>query len=167
MATGRLLPLIIAASLALAGAFTACRRGQTPNPEAVERSLLEVDREWSNAAAAKDWERFYSYYTADATMLPPGAPMATGIDAIRKTFQPFASNPTFSLKWQVAKAQAARSAEMGYTLGAYEMAFHDPAGKPVNDRGKYVTIWRKQPDGKWKAAVDMFNSDLPPPGASQ
>jgi hypothetical protein len=58
MATGRLLPLIIAASLALAGAFTACRRGQTPNPEAVERSLLEVDREWSNAAAAKTGSGF-------------------------------------------------------------------------------------------------------------
>ena len=53
---------------------------------------------------------------------------------------------------------------MGYTLGNYEMSFNDPAGKPVNDKGKYVSIWAKQPDGKWKVVVDMFNSDLPAPG---
>jgi ketosteroid isomerase-like protein len=29
------------------------------------------------------------------------------------------------------------------------------------DKGKYVEIWKKQPDGSWKCAVDMFNSDLP------
>ena len=50
-------------------------------------------------------------------------------------------------------------------MGAYEMSFNDPAGKPVSDKGKYVTIWVKQQDGKWKVAVDMFNSDLPAPGA--
>jgi ketosteroid isomerase-like protein len=38
---------------------------------------------------------------------------------------------------------------------------HDRTGTPVTERGKYVAIWKKQPDGRWKAAVDTFNSDLP------
>ena len=42
-----------------------------------------------------------------------------------------------------------------------------PKGKPVADRGKYVTIWRKQPDGKWKVVADILNSDLPVPGAAK
>jgi ketosteroid isomerase-like protein len=41
----------------------------------------------------------------------------------------------------------------------------DPAGKPVTDRGKYVTIWKKQADGSWKVIADIFNSDLPMPAA--
>jgi ketosteroid isomerase-like protein len=31
----------------------------------------------------------------------------------------------------------------------------------TTDKGKYVTIWRKQPDGSWKVVEDMFNSDIP------
>jgi ketosteroid isomerase-like protein len=37
----------------------------------------------------------------------------------------------------------------------------DAHGQPVNDHGKLVEIWKKQADGKWKVAVDIFNSDLP------
>ena len=29
------------------------------------------------------------------------------------------------------------------------------------DRGKYLEVWKKQADGKWKVVADMFNSDLP------
>ena len=34
---------------------------------------------------------------------------------------------------------------------------------PVHDEGKFVEIRRKEPDGMWLVAVDIFNSDLPPP----
>ena len=40
-------------------------------------------------------------------------------------------------------------------------AVNDPQGKPVNDRGKYVVVWKKQSDGNWKAVADIINSDLP------
>jgi hypothetical protein len=47
----------------------------------------------------------------------------------------------------------------------YEQTFTDPKGQPVTDRGKYVSIWRKQADGWWKVVQDIFNSDLPLPGS--
>jgi len=31
----------------------------------------------------------------------------------------------------------------------------------TTDKGKYLTVFRKQPDGSWKAVADMINSDLP------
>ena len=37
----------------------------------------------------------------------------------------------------------------------------DASGKPVQDRGKYVEIFKKQADGTWKVIVDIWNSDLP------
>ena len=37
----------------------------------------------------------------------------------------------------------------------------DASGKTIKDHGKFVEIWKKQADGSWKCAVDMFNSDLP------
>jgi ketosteroid isomerase-like protein len=60
----------------------------------------------------------------------------------------------------------AHSGDLGYTIGAYEMTFNDPTGKTVSDKGKYVTVWKKQKDGSWKVLLDVFNTDLPPTGAS-
>jgi ketosteroid isomerase-like protein len=38
---------------------------------------------------------------------------------------------------------------------------NDAKGKPVTDRGKYATMWKKQVGGSWKVVVDISNSDLP------
>ena len=35
----------------------------------------------------------------------------------------------------------------------------DSAGNLVPVKGKYVEIWKKQADGSWKVAVDMFSTD--------
>lgn len=31
----------------------------------------------------------------------------------------------------------------------------------MDDTGKYLTVWKKQPDGNWKIVRDIFNSDKP------
>jgi ketosteroid isomerase-like protein len=46
---------------------------------------------------------------------------------------------------------------------------NDAQGKPVTDNGKFVEVWKKQSDGKWKCVADTYNSDLPvvPAGKSK
>jgi ketosteroid isomerase-like protein len=58
--------------------------------------------------------------------------------------------------------EVARAGDMAYVLGTYQLTMTDPQGNPVNDHGKFVEVWKKQADGKWKAVADTFNSDLPP-----
>jgi ketosteroid isomerase-like protein len=43
------------------------------------------------------------------------------------------------------------------------MEFQDPEGNPVVIDGKFMTIGKKQADGGWRVAVDMFNANGPPP----
>jgi ketosteroid isomerase-like protein len=38
---------------------------------------------------------------------------------------------------------------------------NDASGEPTTDKGKYVEVWEKQPDGKWKCGTDTWNSDMP------
>ena len=35
-------------------------------------------------------------------------------------------------------------------------------GRPKTTRARYLEIWRKQSDGKWKIAIFLDNADLPP-----
>jgi ketosteroid isomerase-like protein len=57
----------------------------------------------------------------------------------------------------------AKSGELGWTWGTYELHTKDADGKPVIRYGKYVNVWRKQKNGEWKVIVDLGNPS-PPPG---
>ena len=126
-----------------------------------EAAISAAETAWSKAAGAKQLDATVAYYADDATVLAPNAPMVSDKQGIRKTWTDMFAAPGFSMSWQTTKAEVARSGDIGYTIGTYKMGMNDPKGNPMTDRGKYVTVWRKQPDGRWKAIVDVFNTDLP------
>lgn len=128
-----------------------------------EQSIRAADQQWLKVFAAKDIEKSAMFCTADGSVLAPNAPIATGHEAIKKLFSGFFALPDLKISWHVHRAQVSKSGEMGYTSGAYQMTFNDPSGKPITDKGKYVTVWTKQADGSWKVSLDIFNTDLPPP----
>ena len=64
-------------------------------------------------------------------------------------------------RFGLAAIEVARSGDIAYIRGTYDVAMNDPKGKPMKDTGKLVEVWKKQSDGGWKCAVDTWNSDLP------
>jgi quercetin dioxygenase-like cupin family protein len=64
------------------------------------------------------------------------------------------STPGFSLRWTPVKADVSAAGDVGYTVGTYEASMNG-----ATEKGKYVVVWKKQPDGTWKAAEDIFNAD--------
>jgi len=162
---------ILVSSLVIIGLALACQQAAPPSPPdtraADERAVREADAAWSKATAAKDVEAYVGFFAEDALVLPPNAPMLTGKDSMRKGLSEQWATPGFALSWQASKAEASRGGDLAYTVGTYQFTVNDPKGKPVTDRGKYVTVWKKQPDGKWKVAADIYNSDLPAPATSK
>ncbi len=128
-----------------------------------EAAVREADTAWSKAAAAKQLDATVSYYAEDASAFPTNAPIAHGKESIRKMWEQLFTAPGFAVSWQPVKAEAARSGDLAYTHGTYELGMNDPKGNPIRDRGKYVVVWKKQAGGGWKAVADIFNSDLPLP----
>jgi hypothetical protein len=53
--------------------------------------------------------------------------------------------------------------DLAYDRGTYSMTVTPPGLAPIEDHGKYLSIWRKQADGSWKITHAMFNSDPPLP----
>jgi uncharacterized protein (TIGR02246 family) len=127
---------------------------------ALERTVRDLDTKWSKAAAAKDLERTVEYYSDDAIVLPPNAASATTKEAIRNVWKDLLGEPGLVITWEPSKVRLAKSGEMAWVNGMYELTTTDPSGRPINDRGKYLEVWEKQPDGNWKCRADMWNSDL-------
>ncbi len=151
--------------VALVGLFAV---GCNPTSESVPDSqdldieaIRQADLAWSAAQAADGLDGTMSFYLDDAIMLPPNRPMAIGKEAIREASASVAS-PGFSVSWKPMKIEVARSGDIGYAIGNFEGTRVDSAGKPVPVKGKYVEIWKKQADGSWKVAADMFSPDSPP-----
>ena len=157
-------------SLLLLGFSVACQQAAPPAPPdtraADAQAVRAADEAWSKAAAAKDLEGCLSFLADDITTLAPNSPVKTGKDAARKSWTESFTRPGFSISWKIDKVEAS-GGDLAYSMGSYEESMDDAKGKPVTDRGKYVTIWKKQADGKWKAVVDAFNSDLLKPEAGK
>ncbi|MCX6629535.1 MAG: SgcJ/EcaC family oxidoreductase [Candidatus Solibacter sp.] len=147
--------------LALLGLASACGQQAPPDTRAADESALRaLDAQWSKAAAANDLEGTVSYYSDDASLLAPNAPIATGKQAIRAVWASLLG-PDVSVSWQVSKVEVSRSGDMAYVMGVYGLTMKDPQGKLETDHGKLLEVWKKQADGNWKTVADIFNSDLP------
>jgi uncharacterized protein (TIGR02246 family) len=126
---------------------------------AIEKALRDLDAEWSAAAASRDLDKTMSYYSNDAIVLAPNAVVATTKEAIREGWKnDFAA--TTSGSWKASRVEVSRSGDMAYVSGTYEMTLKSESGKPGSDHGKYLEVWEKQADGKWKCGADMWNSDV-------
>jgi len=143
-----------------------CTVSAADTKSAIEQALRDLDGQWSAAAGAKNLEKTIAFYSQDAIVLPANAPAATTKDAIRNTWKDLLASPGLAISWKTTKVDVAKSGDIAYTTGTYELTMNDASGKPVPDHGKYVEVWKKQADGKWKVAVDIWNSDLPVPAAA-
>jgi ketosteroid isomerase-like protein len=130
------------------------------NMRPVERILRDLDAQWSKAAAAKDLEQTVAYYSEEAVVLPPNATSAVTKETIRNVWKDVLAAPGLVITWKSTKVKLGSSGDMAWVSGTYELTMNDPSGTPANDRGKYLEVWQKQPDGNWKCAADMWNSDL-------
>jgi uncharacterized protein (TIGR02246 family) len=137
-----------------------CTSAPTVNVAAEEKAIRAAEADFAQAAGAKSLEKSLSFYAEDAVMLNPNEAIAVGKTAIRASWTRMLAMPDVSLTWSVDKVEVAKSGDVAYDYGSYSMSFTGPSGKKINDRGKYATIWKKQADGSWKAALDMTNTDL-------
>lgn len=142
---------------ALAGflmAAAACNGGHTLNDEAALNSLVESERAFARAAAEMGTrDAFLAYMADDAILFRPRA-----VNAAQWLRNQAAMHGLLS--WEPTIADVAQAGDLGFTTGPWEYR-EDPAGEAVM-HGNYFTVWKRQPDGSWRAVIDhgIFN---PPP----
>jgi ketosteroid isomerase-like protein len=55
--------------------------------------------------------------------------------------------------------------DWAFERGTYDISLTPKAGgEPMQDAGKYITIYRRQSDGSWAMSRDIWNSSNPVPG---
>jgi uncharacterized protein (TIGR02246 family) len=140
----------------------AMNNGATVNAGADEQAIRgQVDR-WLELVKAKDAAGIAALYAEDGAVMPPNAPIGKGRAAIQQTWASLMQTPGFALTFAPEQIVVSASGDMALDRGTYRLALA-PHGTAQSDTGKYVVVWRKIGD-EWKAAADIFNSDLPASG---
>jgi ketosteroid isomerase-like protein len=103
-------------------------------------------------------DAFTALLDTDTVFVSESGPPARGHEAVRHKWAVFFDPKGPSLTWEPYEGEVGSQGDLGYTRGKFLFQGKDEAGKPVTERGEYLTIWRKQQDGSWRVVVD---SSLP------
>lgn len=135
---------------------------------AIEKQIRENEAKWMASYNTHNAEGLASNYAEDAALANPGAPLVTGLDAIRKETAGFAADPNLRVEFAADRVGVAASGELAYSRGHYTLTSTDPkTKKPVDGAGSYLTVYRKQNDGSWKAVEDFITPGPAPAEAKQ
>lgn len=131
-------------------------------PAAAPDVLMQADRDFDAAVAEGGVEAWVSWFAPDGRMVQPGVGLVQGHRDIRAQMVGL-DDPNGSLRWQPDYADIAASGDLGWTTGTFRSEGVGPDGEPRTGQGRYVSIWRRQPDGSWKVVMDLGNPTGPPP----
>jgi ketosteroid isomerase-like protein len=119
--------------------------------------LFGLEAKFAKATAEQGGKAFGDFFAEDAVTLDDGEAAVKGHDAIARlaTWSP----ADLQLSWTPVGGQMGPNGDMGFTWGHYELHTKDKAGKAVVEKGRYMTIWKKQADGSWKVELDSGNRE--------
>ena len=139
--------------------LSACR--STIDTTRETEALLNTDRAWSQVASAgTNADSVLAFWTDDARVAMPNAPVVRGKSALREMVASSFATPGFRITWTPEKAVVASSGDIGYTTGTNEVTMPDPTGKVTKTAGRYLTVWRRDSDGRWRCIED-YSSPAP------
>ncbi len=119
---------------------------------AVSRARVNLIHERSVDALVEE------FYLDSARLMAPGRPPVQGAADLRSFWQREYDQGLVTLN--LTPTEIDGSGDLAYEIGTYDLMVRREARGPFQDHGKYVVVYKHQPDGGWKAAADIFNSDL-------
>jgi uncharacterized protein (TIGR02246 family) len=127
----------------------------------LKAKIEKINKEMASAMIEGNMQKSLSYYADDAISMPNNGKMLEGKDAIRKSNEEMMKSGSKVKSFEATTLKVKSCENMVTEIGNFKISFL-MAGKPepMEDHGKYVTIWEKQKDGSLKVKVEIWNTDV-------
>lgn len=142
--------------------LSSCITDQSQDRESLNRELLERDRAWSKLVSEKGFQSaMEEHYAEEIISISSGKNPIIGKQELLNTMKEHPdTNNSFS--WIPQKAEVSESGDLGYTWGRWKFTGINRQGEDTIFYGVYATVWKRQPDGKWRAVLDQSNNTPKP-----
>ena len=117
-------------------------------------TIQSLNDQFTRAFNAGDIAAVAAHYTEDATVLPPGAEMVLGRNAIL-TFWKSAADQIGDIKLTAVDVKPLGS-NAAQEIGTF--SFRTKGAQSQQVTGKYVVVWEKV-GSDWKLATDIWNTN--------
>ena len=122
---------------------------------AIAAEIRAEESRWVEDWASRDANRVTAHYSDDATVM--GAGRLTGAAQIRQVVDAMVRDPNLDMRFTPDRVEVSGSGDMAYARGTYSLrTTHPRTGRPRVESGHYLTIFRRQADGRWKATEDII-----------
>jgi ketosteroid isomerase-like protein len=135
------------------------------NPDAAEVDRMAIRRttaELLAAVNASHADRCVAVWAADGVLMPPHHPSVQGLEAIGEYFRSLFSRSRFEFAMTSSDVHVAGDTALErvtYTVTVWSVS----STSPVEDVGKGLHVYTRQPNGPWKLTQDIWNSDRSAP----
>jgi uncharacterized protein (TIGR02246 family) len=134
----------------------------------VRDKIVKINQQMAKAMVEGNGQATLGFYTKDAVSLPNYGEMVKGIDAIKKSNDEMMSSGMKVNSMEFNTVMVNTYGNVVSEIGTYKMNATMPGmASPMEDTGKYLTLWEKQPDGSLKIKVETWNTDKNPMAPKQ
>ncbi|HVK96670.1 MAG TPA: DUF4440 domain-containing protein, partial [Flavisolibacter sp.] len=130
----------------------------TNSSDNVRATINDMNEQFMQALKNKDSAAIAAMYSSDAWIMPPNSEAVKGND-IAAFWGGIFRMGIADVKFDIQDVTV--DGNLAAETSTFELL--DSTGKTL-DKGKYVVVWKKE-NGQWKLYRDIFNSNMPAPGA--
>ena len=124
-----------------------------------EEAVRETDVRFAETFNRGDTKSLVGLHADDFLLLPPNGPAERGAEAARSGFQELMDAGWKNISFNTVEFGS--EGGLGYHVGQYSADVPTEDGGTTKEKGKYIDIYKRLPDGSWKIHVTIFNSDNP------
>lgn len=131
-----------------------CAENKTVDSTTVKKEIADAEKAFETMAKEKGIAEAFAYYAdSNAVIRRKNDTLITGKEGIRK-FYSDDSYKAASVTWSPDFIDVSEKGDMAYTYGKYLWQSKDSTGKPIEFKGVFHTVWKKQKDGSWRYVWD-------------
>lgn len=139
-----------------------CGSASTSDPAADRQAIAAVSAQFQAAENAGNIGQMLRLFADDLVILSPNAPELSGADRIAGAMRAF--HEAFTVQVEYTSQEIAAFGDWGFDRGTERFTLTPKSGgAPISVNGKYLWLYRRQPDGSWKQSRVMWNSSDPLP----
>jgi uncharacterized protein (TIGR02246 family) len=122
----------------------------------VRQAIAQGNTNFGEAVRRGDGAAIAALYAEDATLLPPDSDMIKGRGGIEAFWK---GGLQMGIKEAVlTSVDISGGGDFAYEIGQFAIKIQPEGQAPIEQKGKYVVVWKKTSDGAWKLHVDIWNS---------
>lgn len=130
------------------------------NIDQVKSKIKQMNEQWANYNKTGNYQALLDFFVDSAFVMPANHKMFRGKDAFKQYFEERQKNIERFINQEFNTVDVFGENNLFVEIGTSKSTIQmKNMSNPVQDEGKYVTVWKMMPDGSLKIVADIGNSN--------